>query len=115
MKSIALVLAVLLALGPSSSFLIRPSSVRVPAPTRLNVDIAEVDSTGNNVIVKKTLVKAQEDDLLGKVYRSGLLSKAQKAGVSLKNLEPFLELASKNPDLLILAESAGPDVSFIII
>ena len=74
------------------------------------MDIAEVDAVGNNIIVKKTLAKAQDSGLLTKVYQSGLLSKAKKAGVTLTSLEPVLKLASENPDVLLLVEASGPDV-----
>mmetsp|Transcript_16903 Transcript_16903/g.34780 ORF Transcript_16903/g.34780 Transcript_16903/m.34780 type:complete len:206 (+) Transcript_16903:46-663(+) len=97
----------------ATAFILPPSISRVNSnrPTsNLHVDIAEVDSIGNNIIVKKTLAKAQSDGLLSKVYESGLLSKAQAAGVSLKSLEPVLKLASENPDILLLVESAGPDL-----
>ena len=67
-------------------------------------------SIGNNLIVKKSLATAQSSGLLTSVYESGLLSKAQAAGVSLSSLEPLLKLASENPDVLLLLESAGPDV-----
>ena len=97
-----------LALLPlASSFAFAPS----PRPSMaLRVDIAEVDATGNNIIVKKTLAQASESGLLTSVYKSGLLSKAKAAGVTLTSLEPLLKLASENPDVLLLVESAGPDV-----
>ena len=45
-----------------------------------------------------------------KLAQSGLLSKAKQAGISLSTLEPFLDLASQNPSLLVLVEAAGPDI-----
>ncbi|GMH78078.1 hypothetical protein TL16_g07657 [Triparma laevis f. inornata] len=97
----------LLSLTLTSSFHLPPA---LRSSTSLSIQIAEVDATGNNLIVKKSLVKAQESGLLTKVYESGLLSSAKKAGVKLSSLEPFLKLADENPDLLILVEAAGPDI-----
>ena len=70
----------------------------------------EVDRFGNNLVVKETLTKVEQQGLLTQVAQSGLLSKAQKAGVSLSSLEPFLKLASENPDILILVEASGPEL-----
>merc|ERR1712228_465486 len=56
------------------------------------------------------LTNMEETGFLSKVAQSGLLSKAKRAGVSLTTLEPFLVLASENPDLLVLVEAAGPDI-----
>ena len=42
--------------------------------------------------------------------QSGLLSKAQAAGISLSSLEPLLALAADNPDILILVEASGPEL-----
>ena len=70
----------------------------------------EVDTIGNNVAVKNFLEGVDNAGLLTKVAEVGLLSKAQAAGLSLSKLEPLLELAAKNPDVLILAEAAGPEV-----
>ena len=70
----------------------------------------EVDAVGNNVAVKNLLSKVQSEGLLTKVAESGLLSKAQAAGVSLSKLEPFLTLASENPDILVLVEASGPEL-----
>lgn len=52
----------------------------------------------------------EEAGLLTKVAQSGLLSKAQEAGVSLTKLEPLLKLASENPDILVLVEASGPEL-----
>lgn len=71
---------------------------------------AEVDVTGNNLVVKEILQTIQEKEILSKVASSGLLSKAQKAGVSLSNLEDLLVVASKNPDILILVEASTPEI-----
>jgi len=70
----------------------------------------EVDATGNNLAIKNLLTGMEDTGFLTKVASSGILSKAQKAGVTLSSLEPFLELASSNPDLLVLVEAAGPDI-----
>jgi hypothetical protein len=71
---------------------------------------AEVDQFGNNVKVKELLETAERRQLLTAVAQSGLLSKAQKAGISLSKLEPLLELAADNPDILILVEASGPEL-----
>jgi hypothetical protein len=44
------------------------------------------------------------------VAASGLLSKAQDAGISLSKIEPLLALAVEYPDILILVEASGPDL-----
>lgn len=72
--------------------------------------MSEVDSTGNNIAIKNLLTKVEEEGLLTKVAQSGLLSKAKRAGVKLSNLEPFLQLASENPDILVLVEASGPEL-----
>jgi len=71
---------------------------------------AEVDSIGNNLAVKSLLEKVEQKRLLSAVANSGLLSKAQAAGISLSKLEPFLALAAENPDILILVEASGPEL-----
>merc|ERR1711971_192488 len=48
--------------------------------------------------------------LLTQVAESGLLSKAQDAGLSLSKLEPLLALAADNPEVLILTEAATPEI-----
>lgn len=48
--------------------------------------------------------------LLTQVAQSGLLSKAQEAGLTLTKLEPLLALAAENKDILILVEAATPEV-----
>lgn len=60
--------------------------------------------------VKRLLTQIQDDRLLSRVAASGLLSKAQKAGISLAKLEPVLAVAAEYPDLLILVEASGPDL-----
>jgi hypothetical protein len=72
--------------------------------------IAEVDSVGNNIAVRDLLVDIEKAKLLSQVAESGLLSKAQAAGVSLSNLEPLLSLAAQNKDVLILVEASGPEL-----
>lgn len=69
----------------------------------------EVDSTGNNIAVKDLLSKVESTRLLSKVANAGLLSKAQESGVSLTKLEPLLQLAASNKDVMILLEAAGPE------
>jgi hypothetical protein len=71
---------------------------------------AEVDTVGNNIAVRDLLVDIEKSRLLSKVAQSGLLSKAQAAGVSLSNLEPLLALAAGNKDVLILVEASGPEL-----
>lgn len=71
---------------------------------------AEVDQFGNNVKVKELLESAERQRLLTAVAQSGLLSKAQKAGISLSKLEPLLEIIADNPDVLVLVEASGPDL-----
>lgn len=70
----------------------------------------EVDILGNNLQVKALLEKVENGRLLTKVAQSGLLSKAQAAGITLSKLEPLLDLAASNPDILILVESSGPEL-----
>ena len=55
-------------------------------------------------------MQVESSGLLTKVYQSGLLSKAQAAGVSLAKLEPLLDLAASNPDILVLVEASGPEL-----
>ena len=71
---------------------------------------AEVDTVGNNIAVRDLLVDIEKSRLLSKVAQSGLLSKAQAAGVSLSNLEPLLALAAGNKDVLILVVASGPEL-----
>jgi len=75
-----------------------------------DVDNLIVDDLGNNLAIKDLLTTLQNKSILKKVAKSGLLSKAKKAGISLSSLEPVLELAAENPDILVLAEAAGPDI-----
>jgi len=75
-----------------------------------NVRAPEFDSNGNNLAVKNLLTSIESSGLLTDVARSGLLSKAQKAGISLSKLEPLLDLAAKNPDVLVLVEASGPEL-----
>ena len=72
--------------------------------------VVEDDPLGNNIAVKNLLLDMEESRLLSQVAASGLLSKAQEAGVSLSNLEPLLKLASDNPDILVLVEASGPEI-----
>jgi hypothetical protein len=72
--------------------------------------VAEVDKYGNNNAVKSLLSKVEEHtQLLTKVAQAGLLSKAQASGISLTKLEPLLELAASNKDVMILLEAAAPE------
>jgi hypothetical protein len=70
----------------------------------------EVDTVGNNIIVKNLLQDVEKAGLLSKVAEAGLLSKAQKAGLSLSKLEPLLGAVAENKDLLVLVEAATPEV-----
>lgn len=70
---------------------------------------AEVDDTGNNIAVKNLLSKVESTRLLSQVANAGLLSKAQESGVSLAKLEPLLQLAASNKDVMILLEAAAPE------
>ena len=70
----------------------------------------KVDNNGNNVAVKNLLDKMQNDEFLSRVAESGLLSKAQAAGITLSKLEPLLQLAAAHPDILILVEASGPEL-----
>jgi Protein of unknown function (DUF1118) len=70
----------------------------------------EVDDIGNNIAVKNLLEKVQNQRLLSQVAESGLLSKAQAAGITLSKLEPLLKLAASNPEILILVEASGPEL-----
>ena len=105
--------------SPSSALLCTVSAAFVPAKqpafsvkplTAFATPADEVDSIGNNVAVKNLLQSVQDKRILSQVAASGLLSKAQKAGVSLSKLEPLLELAADNPDILILVEASGPEL-----
>lgn len=78
--------------------------------SKLAATPAEVDSVGNNIAVRDLLVGIEKSRLLSQVAQSGLLSKAQAAGVSLSNLEPLLALAADNKDVLILVEASGPEL-----
>ena len=71
--------------------------------------VAEVDKYGNNNAVKSLLSKVEDTQLLTKVAQAGLLSKAQASGISLTKLEPLLELAASNKDVMILLEAAAPE------
>jgi Protein of unknown function (DUF1118) len=70
----------------------------------------EVDDIGNNIAVKNLLEKVQNQRLLSQVAESGLLSKAQAAGITLSKVEPLLKLAASNPEILILVEASGPEL-----
>lgn len=75
---------------------------------------AEVDYIGNNLKVKSLLEKVEDRRLLSAVAASGLLSKAQAAGITLSKLEPLLALAAENPDILILVEASGPELLAVL-
>jgi hypothetical protein len=86
------------------------SAARAVGPLFYSELAAEVDQFGNNVKVKELLETAERRQLLTAVAQSGLLSKAQKAGISLSKLEPLLELVADNPDVLVLVEASGPEL-----
>ena len=48
--------------------------------------------------------------MLTKVAQSGLLSKAQAAGISLSSLEPLLGLVAENEEILVLVEASTPEL-----
>ena len=83
---------------------------RIVSQRPMSIDTPEVDSTGNNLAVKSLLTDIESSGLLSKVAQAGLLSKAQAAGISLTKLEPLLALAASNKDVMILVESAGPEL-----
>ncbi|CAB9500585.1 expressed unknown protein [Seminavis robusta] len=70
----------------------------------------EVDAIGNNIAIKELLAQIEESKLLSAVAKSGLLSKAQAAGISLSKLETILGYVAEQPELLILVEASGPDL-----
>lgn len=95
--------------GVSSAF-VGPATPLARTALQARVYGSEVDSIGNNVAVKELLSDVEQKQLLSKVASSGLLSKAQAAGISLSSLEPFLYLASENPEILVLVEASGPEL-----
>jgi hypothetical protein len=104
-----LVLALAIAVSVATAF----APVTIPK-SALSVRAAsmadEVDQFGNNVAVKSLLEKAERQGILTQVAQSGLLSKAQAAGLTLSKLEPLLAIAASNKDVLILVEAAGPEL-----
>ena len=107
--SINLNLLFLLALLATSVASFAPlSTPRVSVATNA-LATPEVDSTGNNLVVKDVLSKVESRRLLSKVAKAGILSKAQDSGVSLTKLEPLLKLAASNKDVMILLEAAAPE------
>lgn len=76
----------------------------------IDIKTPEVDAVGNNLQVKSILTEIEDSQLLSKVAKAGLLSKAQKAGIKLSSLEPLLAFAASNKDVMVLVESAGPEV-----
>lgn len=86
------------------------SQSRVTVSLKASSLSGEVDAYGNNIKVKTLLEKVEKERLLSKVAESRLLSNAQKAGITLSKLEPLLELAADNPEILILVEASGPDL-----
>lgn len=83
------------------------SPVAPIAATRIR---EEVDTLGNNIVVKNLLEDVESSGLLSEVAKSGLLSKAQAAGLSLSKLEPLLADAAGNKEILVLVEAATPEV-----
>jgi hypothetical protein len=80
------------------------------APLRASNIREEVDTVGNNIVVKNLLQDVESAGLLTMVAEAGLLSKAQEAGLSLSKLEPLLGLIAENKDVLILVEAATPEI-----
>jgi hypothetical protein len=95
---------------PASRPAFAATSLNAAAPKGTTVYGKEVDSIGNNIAVKNLLENVERSRLLSAVASSGLLSKAQRAGISLSKLEPLLALAAENPDILILVEASGPEL-----
>lgn len=95
------------AFAPTISVQQRQTAVAAKAASSI---ANEVDSLGNNVVVKTLLQDVESSGLLTKVAQSGLLSKAQEAGLTLSKLEPLLALAAENKEVLILVEAATPEV-----
>lgn len=87
----------------------RKSFVIQAATTDAVLD-TEVDTVGNNIAVKELLAAVEEKKLLSQVAKSGLLSKAQAAGISLSKLEKLLAFAADQPELLVLVEASGPEL-----
>lgn len=100
----ALFAATVTSFAPTSTHVGRSSSLQASSIRE------EVDTIGNNVIVKELLEQVESTRLLSKVAESGLLSKAQDAGLSLSKLEPLLKLAAQKPEILILTEAATPEI-----
>ncbi len=104
------VLSIFVTLGLASAFAPAPAAFRSHSPLYASTFAPpEVDSNGNNLIVKESLLKLESSGLLSDVARSKLLSNAQKSGVTLSKLESLLALADENPDALILLQSAAPE------
>ena len=89
---------------------VAPAAQRNAVELRASSLADEVDQVGNNIAVKNLLEDVESSGLLTKVAQSGLLSKAQEAGLTLSKLEPLLALAATNKDVLILVESATPEL-----
>mmetsp|Transcript_36376 Transcript_36376/g.79587 ORF Transcript_36376/g.79587 Transcript_36376/m.79587 type:complete len:194 (+) Transcript_36376:94-675(+) len=100
------------ALLATSASAFAPAASQAPrvALQASSVDVPEVDATGNNIAVKNLLTDIEASGLLSQVAQAGLLSKAQASGISLTKLEPLLALAAGNKDVMILVESAGPEL-----
>lgn len=99
-----------LALAAATASAFAPAQVAQPSVALRSSLADQVDTIGNNVAVKKILTDVESSRLLTKVAQSGLLSKAQAAGISLTKLEPLLQLAADNPEILVLVESATPEL-----
>lgn len=98
----------------SSAFAPSVSQSRSTARFAVSDYASEVDQFGNNVKVKALFESVQDQRLLTKVAASGLLSKAQQAGISLSKLEPLLLAVDDNPDILVLVEASGPELLNIL-
>lgn len=108
MVKLGLFVAGLLATSANAFAPVAPTSFKNTQLSALKAP--EVDNVGNNIAIKELLESIENSGLLSQVARSGLLSKAQAAGISLTKLEPLLKLASENKEVLILVESATPEV-----
>uniref|UniRef100_A0A6U1PC24 Uncharacterized protein n=1 Tax=Fibrocapsa japonica TaxID=94617 RepID=A0A6U1PC24_9STRA len=69
--------------------------------------VAPLQGTVEEEAIAETLIKAENLKLLTRVSKLGLLSKAEKFGISLSKLEPFLKLADESGVLLELEKSSA--------
>jgi hypothetical protein len=83
----------------TSAFAPQPSAF---VSKELSASAPVIDNLGSNLAVKNLLLNVESSaGLLTKVVKSGLISKAQEASISLSKLEPLLQLAA-GPEILPL-------------